>query len=88
VFILGLCVEPVEADFMSVVLSELCIEGSLAGRAEFPAAIDFIAQRRVDVESLVSHETPLDKVVTEGFNLLTTPNSGVVKILVRIGGEL
>jgi (R,R)-butanediol dehydrogenase/meso-butanediol dehydrogenase/diacetyl reductase len=88
VFLLGLCVEGVEADFMSVVLNDLCIEGSLAGRAEFPAAIDFVAQRRVDVESLVSHEIPLDEVVTKGFNLLTTPGSGAVKILVRIGGEL
>jgi 2-desacetyl-2-hydroxyethyl bacteriochlorophyllide A dehydrogenase len=88
VFLLGLCVEEVKADFMSVVLNDLCIEGSLAGRAEFPAAIDFVAQRRVDVESLVSHEIPLDEVVTKGFNLLTMPGSGAVKILVRIGGEL
>lgn len=88
VFLLGLCVEEVAADFMSVVLNDLCIEGSLAGRAEFPAAIDFVAQRRVDVESLVSHEIPLGEVVTKGFNFLTTPGSGAVKILVRIGGEL
>lgn len=87
VFLLGLCVEPVEADFMSVVLNDLCIEGSLAGRAEFPAAVDFIAQGRVDVDTLVSHEIPLDEVVTGGFERLTTPGSGAVKILVRIGGE-
>lgn len=88
IFVLGLCVEPVEADFMSVVLNDLCIEGSLAGRAEFPAAIDFVAQGRVDVESLVSHEITLDEVVTGGFDLLDTPSSGAVKILVRIGGEV
>jgi (R,R)-butanediol dehydrogenase/meso-butanediol dehydrogenase/diacetyl reductase len=87
VYVLGLCVEPVEADFMSVVLNDLCIEGSLAGRTGFPAAIDFIAQGRVDVEALVSHEIPLDEVVTGGFNRLTAPGSGAVKILVRIGGE-
>jgi len=86
VFILGLCVEPVEADFISVVLNDLCIEGSLAGRAEFPAAIDFIAQRRVDVESLISHEISLDEVI-DGFNLASKPGSEAVKILVRIGGE-
>ncbi|HEY75343.1 MAG TPA: galactitol-1-phosphate 5-dehydrogenase [Thermoflexia bacterium] len=87
VFLLGLCVEPVEADFLSVVLSELCIEGSLAGRAEFPAAIDFIAQGRVDVESLISHEISLDEVVSQGFERLSTPGSKAVKILVHIGGE-
>jgi (R,R)-butanediol dehydrogenase/meso-butanediol dehydrogenase/diacetyl reductase len=88
IFILGLCVEPVEADFMSVVLSDLCIEGSLAGRAEFPAAIDFVAQDRVEVEALVSHEISLGQVVTQGFERLMTSGSGAVKILVRVGGEL
>jgi (R,R)-butanediol dehydrogenase/meso-butanediol dehydrogenase/diacetyl reductase len=87
IMVLGLCVEPVEADYMSVVLNELNIEGSLAGRAAFPAAIDFIAQGRADVEALVSHEITLDEVVTGGFNLLGTPGSGAVKILVRVGGE-
>jgi (R,R)-butanediol dehydrogenase/meso-butanediol dehydrogenase/diacetyl reductase len=86
IFVLGLCVEPVDADFMSVVLSDLCIEGSLAGRAEFPAAIDFVAQRRVDVESLVTHEIPLDEAA-EGLGLAGRPGSGAVKVLVRIGGE-
>ncbi len=88
IYLLGLCVEPVEADFMSVVLNDLCIEGSLAGQFEFPAAIDFVAQGRVDVEALVSHEITLDEVVTGGFDRLDTPGSGAVKILVRIGGEL
>jgi threonine dehydrogenase-like Zn-dependent dehydrogenase len=85
IFILGLCVEPVDADFMSVVLNDLCIEGSLAGRAEFPAAIDLLAQDRVDVASLVTHELPLDEVL-EGIKLASTPGSG--KVVVRIGGEL
>ncbi len=88
VFVLGLCVEPVEADFMSVVLNDLCIEGSLAGRAEFPAAIALVAQGRVEVEPLVSHEIPLEKVVSQGFERLSTPGTGAVKILVRIGGEI
>jgi (R,R)-butanediol dehydrogenase/meso-butanediol dehydrogenase/diacetyl reductase len=87
VFLLGLCVEPVETDFLSVVLNDLCMEGSLAGRAEFPAAIDFIAQGRVDVESLISHQIPLEEVVSGGFDRLTAPGSGAVKILVHIGGE-
>jgi len=87
VFVLGLCVEPVEADFMSVALGDLCIEGSLAGRAAFPAAIDFVAQGRVDVESLITHEIALDDVVDKGFRFLDTPGSGAVKVLVRIAGE-
>ncbi len=87
IFILGVCVEPVEMDFMSVVLSDLCLEGSLAGRAEVPAAIDFIAQGRVEVAALISHEIALDAVVTQGFQSLSVPRSGAIKILVRLGGE-
>ncbi len=87
ILILGVCVEPVEADFMSIVLSELSIEGSLCGRAEFPAAIDFVAQRRVEVDSLVTHEITLEEAVTRGFEQLEAPGSGAGKILVRIGGE-
>ncbi len=85
IFILGMCVEPVDMDFMTVALSDLCIEGSLAGRDSFPAAIDWIAQRRVQVDPLVSHEITLDQVVPRGFNVLDTPGSGAVKILVRMG---
>ena len=84
IFVLGLCVEPVETDFMSVAMGDLCIEGSLAGRAALPAAVDFIAQRRVDVETLVTHEIALGEVVEKGFTFLDTPGSGAVKVLVRI----
>ena len=87
IYVLGLCVEPVPADFMSVVFNDLCIEGSLAGPSQFPAAIDLLAQGRLDVEALVSHEITLDEVGTGGFGRLVTPGSGAVKILVRIGGE-
>jgi threonine dehydrogenase-like Zn-dependent dehydrogenase len=84
IFVLGVCAEPVEMDFMSVALGDLCIEGSLAGREAFPAAIDLVAQQRVQVDALVSHEIALDDIVTHGFNLLDTPGSGAVKILVQI----
>lgn len=87
IFVLGLCVEPVEADFMSVALGDLCIEGSLAGRAQFAAAIDFVAQGRVDVDALVTHEIALADAVEQGFHRLDTPGSGAVKILVRIAEE-
>jgi 2-desacetyl-2-hydroxyethyl bacteriochlorophyllide A dehydrogenase len=86
VFVVGLCVAPVEADLMSVAMGDLCIEGSLAGRATFPAAVDLIAQRRVDVEALVSHEISLDEVPA-AFAWLTAGGSGAVKVLARIGGE-
>jgi threonine dehydrogenase-like Zn-dependent dehydrogenase len=46
-----------------------------------------VAQRRVDVDALVTHEISLEEVVTRGLNLLETPASGAVKIMVKIGGE-
>ena len=87
IFVLGVCVEPVATDFMTVALNELCIEGSFAGRAEFPAAIDFIAQRRVNVDALVSHEIALENIVAQGFKRLETPESGAVKILLAINHD-
>lgn len=86
VFIVGLCVTPVEADWMSLAMGDLCIEGSLAGRATFPAAIELIAQRRVDVEALISHEVSLE-AAPAAFRMLASPGSEAVKVLVRIGGE-
>jgi 2-desacetyl-2-hydroxyethyl bacteriochlorophyllide A dehydrogenase len=87
IFVLGLCVEPVAADLFTVVMNDLRIEGSLAGRAEVASAIDLIAQGRVDVETLISHEIGLEEVANGGFALLDSPSSGAVKVLVRIGGE-
>jgi hypothetical protein len=49
--------------------------------------MDFIAQGRVDVESLISHEIPLDEGVAEWFSRLTAPGSGAVKVLVKIAGD-
>ncbi len=87
IFVLGVCVEPVAADFMTVAMSELCIEGAFTGRAEFPAAIDFIAQRRVNVNALASHEITLEDIVKEGFEKLERPGSGAVKILVQLSAS-
>ncbi len=83
IFALGVCVEPVEMDLMSVVMGDLSIEGCMCGRAEFPAAIDLVAQGRVAVEPLISHQIDLDDVV-EGIELAATPGSGAVKVLVSM----
>lgn len=84
IFVVGVSVEPVVADFLTVAMNELCIEGSFAGRCEFPAAIDFLAQCRINVDALVSHEIPLDHIVADGFERLSHPGSGAIKILARI----
>jgi (R,R)-butanediol dehydrogenase/meso-butanediol dehydrogenase/diacetyl reductase len=84
VFVLGLCVEPVPTDFMSLVLGELSIQGGYLGYGAFPAALEFIAQGRVRVEPLITHEVALDEVVERGFEALLEPETKAVKILVQL----
>ncbi|MBM4429158.1 MAG: zinc-binding dehydrogenase [Chloroflexi bacterium] len=87
VFVLGLCVEPVPTDFMSLVLGELEIRGGYLGHGAFPAALDYIAQRRVLVEPLISHEIELDDVVSRGIEECLRPDTEAVKVLVRLKRE-
>jgi len=81
---LGICEEPVEADFMTIVMNELSIQGSYAGHEEYPLCLEYIAQGRVDVDSLVSHVIPLEDIVEKGFEVLTKPETDAVKILVEL----
>jgi len=84
VFVISICEEPVEADFMTLVLNELDIKGSYCGYEEYPSAIDFIAKKRVDVKSLISDIIPLDQLVEKGFEVLAKPGTEAVKIIARI----
>jgi (R,R)-butanediol dehydrogenase/meso-butanediol dehydrogenase/diacetyl reductase len=84
VFVISICEEPVEADFMTPVLNELDIRGSYCGYEEYPVAIDFIAKKRVDVKSLISDVIPLDQLVEKGFEVLAKPRTEAVKIIAKI----
>jgi (R,R)-butanediol dehydrogenase/meso-butanediol dehydrogenase/diacetyl reductase len=84
VFVISICEEPVEADFMTLVLNELSIKGSYCGYEEYPYAIDFIAKKRVDVKSLISDVIPLDQLVEKGFEVLAKPRTEAVKIIAKV----
>ena len=84
VFVLGLCVEPVPTDFFSIVLGELSIRGGYLGHGAFPAALDYLAQGRVQVEPLITHEIRLEELTERGFGELLKPDTEAVKILVRM----
>jgi (R,R)-butanediol dehydrogenase/meso-butanediol dehydrogenase/diacetyl reductase len=84
VFVISICEEPVEADFMTPVLNELDIRGSYCGYEEYPYAIDFIARKRVDVKSLISDVIPLDQLVERGFEVLARPRTEAVKIIAKV----
>ena len=84
ILVLGLAVEPIAADFFTLVLHELDISGSYLGYEEFPAALDLLAKAKVNVESLITHEIGLDDVVSGGFEVLDAPNTSAVKVLVNM----
>ncbi|NIO03271.1 MAG: alcohol dehydrogenase catalytic domain-containing protein [Proteobacteria bacterium] len=84
IVVLGLVVEPMAADFLTLVLNELDIRGSYLGYEEFPAALKCVAQRRIDVEKLISHEIGLADIVVQGFERLERPGTGAVKVLVKL----
>lgn len=65
-------------DAARVVIDEITIVGSRCGR--FAPALDLLASRRVDVESLISEEYPLDKGV-EALDRAAQPS--VLKVLLR-----
>jgi threonine dehydrogenase-like Zn-dependent dehydrogenase len=84
ILVLGICEEPVEADFMTGVLNELSVQFSYLGYAEFPKAIQLINSGRVNPAPLITRVIPLERVVEDGFELLTSPSCSDVKVLVQI----
>jgi threonine dehydrogenase-like Zn-dependent dehydrogenase len=84
ILVLGICEEPVEADFMRGVLNELKVVFSYLGYEEFPNAIGLISSGSIDVKPLISKTIPLDRIVDEGFEDLTDEHSASIKVLVEI----
>jgi (R,R)-butanediol dehydrogenase/meso-butanediol dehydrogenase/diacetyl reductase len=84
IMLLGLVVEPTAGDFFTLVLHELNIHGSYLGYEEFPEALELLAQGKVGAESLITHEIGLDEVVSGGFQVLDRPNTGAVKVMVKM----
>ncbi len=83
VFILGVCVESVPADYMSIVLNELTISGGYTGHGAFLEALRLVGAGKVQVDPLISQEIRLDELVEAGFEELRRPGTKAVKILVR-----
>jgi (R,R)-butanediol dehydrogenase/meso-butanediol dehydrogenase/diacetyl reductase len=84
VFVISICEEPVEADFMTLVLNELDMRGSYCGYEEYPYGIEYIAKKRVDVRSLISDVISLDQLIEKGFEVLAKPRTEGVKIIAKI----
>lgn len=84
ILILGISEEPVEVDFMTGVLNELTVQFSYLGYSEFPQAIELLADKHIRTDQLVTRIIPLERVVEDGFEVLTRSDSSDVKVLVEI----
>lgn len=80
---IGICEQPVQADFLSLVMNELDYRGTYASYDEYGLALDLMAQKRWRVEPVISGVVPLDDIVEEGFEVLVRPDTTAAKILVR-----
>jgi (R,R)-butanediol dehydrogenase/meso-butanediol dehydrogenase/diacetyl reductase len=84
ILVLGISEEPVEADFMTGVLNELTVQFSYLGYAEFPEAIELLADKQIQTDQLVTRIIPLERIAEDGFEALTRSDSPDVKVLVEI----
>lgn len=68
-----------------VVTRELTLYGSCSSRLEYPACLDMIARKKVDVEALITNTAPL----SEGdswFKRLYDQEPGLLKVVLQPGG--
>ncbi len=78
----GICEQPVQADFLSLVMNELDYRGTYASYDEYGLALDLMAQKRWRVEPIISGVVPLEQIVEEGFETLVRPDTAAAKVLV------
>ncbi|MBE0430658.1 MAG: alcohol dehydrogenase catalytic domain-containing protein [Dehalococcoidia bacterium] len=83
VVVLGICDQPVDMDFLSIITSEMDIQTAYYSKAsEFARTIDFMAKGSLRAAPLITLEVPFERVV-ESFRTLLSPDSNQMKVLVR-----
>ncbi len=81
--------EAISTELNPIVTSERTVIGTLGYTAgpraheEFGVVIDMLANGQLDPEPLITDRIGLEKIVDQGFNRLTEPESDQVKILVK-----
>jgi L-iditol 2-dehydrogenase len=71
-----------ELPLQSVVTRELTLYGSCASRGEYPACLDMIARKAVDVDSMISAVAPLSEG-GEWFRRLHDSEPGLMKVILE-----
>ncbi len=82
IVIAGIFTNPVEFPFIRMQAHEKELIGSSAYPDEFPAAINFLADGRVKVDSLISSRIKLDEIIEKGFKELIENPAKHIKIIV------
>ena len=80
--VVGLSLKPIEVPFIKLWAHEKEMTFSSGYEDEFPAAISYLADKRVKVEKLVSASIGLDELVENGIGPLISEGEKHVKILV------
>jgi (R,R)-butanediol dehydrogenase/meso-butanediol dehydrogenase/diacetyl reductase len=80
--IVGLALKPVEVNFARLWGHEKELTFSTGYNDEFPAAIAYLADKRVKVEALISSKIKLEDLVEQGMKRLISDPGNYIKILV------
>lgn len=72
----------VELPLQAVVTREISLYGSCASAGEYPACLNMIARKRIDVDSLVSAVAPLEQGA-DWFERLCSKEKGLMKVILR-----
>lgn len=80
--VVGLALKPIEVPFIRLWAHEKEIAFSSGYQDEFPAAISYLADKRVKVEKLISASIKLDDLVEKGIRSLIEEGEKHIKILV------
>jgi len=75
----------VEIPLQAVVTQQLRLQGSCAICGEYPAVLDMIARKQVNVEAILSAEAPLSEGA-DWFQRLYNKEPGLIKVVLKPGG--
>jgi len=75
----------VEIPLQAVVTRQLRLQGSCAICGEYPAVLDMIARKQVNVEAILSAEAPLSEGA-DWFQRLYNKEPGLIKVVLKPGG--
>ncbi len=83
IVVVGVHTEGVETDFLRIMYNEITITGTYANRRDFPRALEYMSEGKIEVKHLISNIFPLDKC-KEAFED-AAKNKKSVKNIFKIG---